>query len=103
MWHDQEFAGTEAFDALPVGVTVMHRDFAFDDHEQFVFDVVMVPDKLTIDLNELHMKVIEFADDLRVPRLAERIELLVQINFLHLNLPRLSLRPAILGSPTVRV
>src|SRR5205823_4758704 len=56
---------------------------ALDDQEQFVLRLVMVPDKLPFDFDELHVGVVELAHDLRAPVILEETELAGEIDCFH--------------------
>lgn len=70
--HDQEFTFGEieaGLDAL--GVAVVHVKRAADDEEHFILMVVMMPEELASDFDELHVLAVEFAHYLGGPRFGE--------------------------------
>jgi hypothetical protein len=79
--NDQELARAEEFFSYLIAIAIFHRDFAFDNQKEFVFGIVVMPNELTIDFYDFHVKVVELADDLRLPRFIEERELLVNVHF----------------------
>ena len=61
----------------------LHAKPAFDDEEKFVLVVMVVPDKLTEYFGQLHVLAVEFADDLRLPLVAELRQLRCEVHLLH--------------------
>ena len=59
MGHHQALAGTEFDDP----VTEFHPEVAPMDQEKFVLDVVMMPDELPLDLDELDLLAVERGND----------------------------------------
>ena len=74
--HDQQLAGIE--DHLPV--TELHPQPPGDDPEELVLVVVVVPDELPLELDDLHVRVVQLADDLGAPPLVEACELLAALH-----------------------
>jgi hypothetical protein len=62
---------------------VIHAKAALQNQEQFVFGVVMMPDKLALEFDEFDVLTIEFSYDLWAPVLMEGAEFVRQENFLH--------------------
>jgi hypothetical protein len=61
--HDQEFAYFQP----DVSIPELHAEPAFDDEEEFVLGVVVVPDERPLELDQLHLLAVQLADDLRFP------------------------------------
>ena len=74
---------------MDVAVSQPNQQSSFHDEEQFIFCLVVVPDKralertLVFELGELDVRVVEFAGDPRTPILVEKTELLDNVYFLH--------------------
>src|SRR5437667_7900244 len=58
---DDELTGAD----VAVAVAQLHAQAAGHDEEQLVLGVVMVPDELATQLDDLHVHVVHVADDLR--------------------------------------
>src|SRR5262245_10772436 len=76
---DQELA----FFKPDVPIPKLHTKPTFDDEEKFVLMVVMVPDERPLEFDQFHLLLIQLADDLRFPLVAEQRQLLAEIDFLH--------------------
>jgi hypothetical protein len=77
--HDQEFALFQP----DVPIPKLHAKPAFDDEEEFVLVVVVVPDERPVELDQLDLLAVQLADDRRLPRVAERRQLLAEVHLLH--------------------
>src|SRR5690242_14882137 len=88
---DEEFAGVE----IHRSIAKLHPEFTAHKEEHLVLIVVVMPDELAQEPDQLDLLAVEIADDLRAPVLGELGELLGEINFgrgaFHWN-RRLSLR-----------
>ncbi len=60
-----------------------HPQGALHDKEQLVFDLVVVPHKISLQLHHFHVQVVDFTDDLRTELIAEERQLLREVNLLH--------------------
>ncbi len=58
-----------------------------DDEEELVLRVVMVPDELALQLDELDLHVVDVADHARMPVVADPGELLGQVHGIHVRAP----------------
>src|SRR5207237_7148275 len=76
---DQELALFEP----DVPIPKLHAKPAFDDKEEFVLGVVVVPDERPLELDQLHLLAVQLADDLRLPLVAELRQLLAEDYLLH--------------------
>jgi hypothetical protein len=65
---------------LDVAVAQLDREMPFEDKEEVVGFVVLVPDELTLHLDDPHVLVVELGDDLRLPVLIEELQLLAQVD-----------------------
>ena len=79
--HDDELAGTNDDFALNTVLAHTHAHRAFHDEEQFVFDIVMVPDERPLKLHQLDVEVVEFSRDLGTLLVGEERELLGKVDF----------------------
>jgi hypothetical protein len=61
----------------------LHAESAFRDQEQFVFLIVMMPDKFSFDLYGFDVRVVELPDDARMPIVREAAEFFGQTYGLH--------------------
>src|ERR1700688_4907172 len=64
-------------------VAKFHVQRAFDDEEKFVFGVVMVPDKFTLQLDRFDFAVVDCANDAGVAVVGEAAELFFEIDGFH--------------------
>src|SRR6185369_12377221 len=74
-------------------IAEFNAERSMDAEKQLVLRLVMVPDKLALELHELHFLSIERADDLRPPVFGDRRELVVQAGFLNSHPPTLPVLP----------
>ncbi len=74
--HDQELALLQA----DLSVTEVHAEPSLHDQEEFVLVVVLVPDELALELDQLDVLAVEFADDLRAPVVLEEGQLLGEVH-----------------------
>ena len=79
MRHDEEFA----FPQLHYPVAKFDPHPAAPNEEQFVFRVVMVPRKCSLEFYKLHFLAIQFRDDLGPPMLPKGRELFREVHFFH--------------------
>jgi hypothetical protein len=70
--HDQELALLQPHVTIPK----LHAKPAFDDQEEFVLMVVVMPDEQPLELDQLDLLAVLFANDLRLPLVAEQRQLL---------------------------
>jgi hypothetical protein len=68
---------------VPVAVPQSHPQPSRHHQEELVLGVVVVPDELPAQLHDLHVHVVDVADDLRRPRVREAPERLPQIHHAH--------------------
>src|SRR6516225_5793231 len=59
-----------------------HAQRTFHDEEQLVFGIMVMPDEVTLDLDDFHVEVVDLADDLGLVLLGEQGKLLGKIDFL---------------------
>src|SRR5712671_3695919 len=71
-------------------IAKLHAQHSFDHEEQFVFNVVMVPDKLAFDFDDLHRAVIDDAYLALIPEIGESAKFFLKIYGVHGILPELS-------------
>src|SRR6266478_348461 len=64
-------------------IAKLHAQHALDHEEQFVFNVVMVPDELAFDLDDLHSAIVDDAQLALIPVIREGTEFFLEINGLH--------------------
>src|SRR6267142_2359363 len=71
-------------------IAKLHAQHAFDHEEQFVFNVVMVPDEFAFDLDDLHRAVVDNAQQALIPKIGEGAEFFLKIYGLNgiLQIPR---------------
>jgi len=81
--NDNELPGMDHDLAPRAAFAHGHLQRAFNDEEQFVFDLVMVPDELTLQLHHLDVKIVHLADDLGTELIVEQRQLLDGIDFFH--------------------
>src|SRR5258707_7526243 len=80
-------------------ITKLHAQHAFDHEEQFVFNVVMVPDEFAFDFYDLHHAVVDDAYLALIPEVGESAEFFLKIYGLHGSLPELPTNPSQWRSP----
>src|SRR5579872_2021482 len=76
--HDDKFA---FFHPLVGTVFKLHPEASFDDQKEFILLVMVVEDKFTLDLVELHHLPVEFGGNVRLPHLSDIRELLGNVDF----------------------
>jgi hypothetical protein len=103
--NDEQFPLVE-FD---VAIGKLDRQVPFEDEEEVIGVVVLVPDELAFDLDDANIVVVDASDDLRLPVLIEEAQLLGQVDFVRDLLLLLgpsakagSLRRAAASSPAAR-
>src|SRR5262245_41646443 len=64
-------------------VAKLHPHPACYYQKHFVFIVVVMPDKLSLEANRLHVALVDFAEDLRAPRLADLRKFLRDVDGFH--------------------
>jgi hypothetical protein len=77
--------------ALPqpdVTVSELHAEPAAHHQDQLVLVVVVVPDELADELDQLDLLAVQVADHLRTPVVVEQAEHLPQVHLLHSPLPQ---------------
>src|SRR5712675_845231 len=79
MGNDDEFA----FANYGFMIAKLHAQHAFDHEEQFVFNVVMVPDEFAFDLDDLHSAIVDDAQLALIPVIGEGAEFFLKIYGLH--------------------
>jgi hypothetical protein len=77
--HHDKLAGFDPF----MMVEKIHAEAAFDDQKHFVFVLVMVKDKLAVQLNQLDLLSVELGGDARVVVVGDPGELLGNVDFEH--------------------
>jgi hypothetical protein len=61
-------------------VAKIDLEFPFQDHESLIGILVIVPDEIALQLDQLELIVIHFGDNLRLPLFANQRELLLKID-----------------------
>jgi hypothetical protein len=74
-----EFTGTDA----NLAVAEFYEQPAFDDEEQFILVLVMVPDEIALHLREFDVRVVQLPDDLWTPVIAEEREFISHVHLFH--------------------
>src|SRR5260370_7189451 len=64
-------------------VAEFHAQCAFDDEEELVFGVVMVPDELPLELDDFDFAIVDFADNARIAVVREATELFFEVDGFH--------------------
>src|SRR6266404_5551164 len=64
-------------------IAKLHAQHAFDHEEQFVFNIMMVPDELAFDFDDLHHAVVDDAYLALIPEIGESAEFFLKIYGLH--------------------
>src|SRR4051812_2512422 len=77
--HDQELALLQP----DVPVPEFHPEATPDHQEELVLVLVVVPDELAQELDQLDVLAVQVPDDLRTPALVEPRELLAEIHLVH--------------------
>jgi hypothetical protein len=80
--NNEEFA---LFEPDPA-VTELHVEPALDNQEELVFLLMVVPLEGTAELDQLDVLAIEYAYDLGLPMIAEKGELLFQVDLFHMRI-----------------
>src|SRR5436190_13987966 len=78
-WDDHEFSLLDPFGPI----AEIHPESSLDDQEQFVLQLVLVPDELALELHELDLLAVQFADDFRAPGLGELRQFPGQADLVH--------------------
>lgn len=78
-WDDDEFA----FFDPDMSVPELHAKTAFDNEEQLVFVLMMVPHEFALKLHQLDELTVELANDSGAPMLFQQSELCAEIDLLH--------------------
>jgi hypothetical protein len=73
---DDKFAG--ANDGLMVAK--LHAQDAFDDQEELIFVLMMMPEELALEFDDLNIAIVDPANDVRFVMFGEERELLLQID-----------------------
>ena len=76
---DEEFALREGYGA----VAKLHLEGALKDQEHLIFGVVLVPDEFTLELDELDVLAVQFADDPGSPVVEEEAQFFSQVYLVH--------------------
>src|SRR5262249_20668483 len=66
-----------------VAVVQLHQQTALHDQEELIFSLVMMPDELAFELDQLDRGIVQLASDFGAPILIEHAKLLRQIHLLH--------------------
>src|SRR5689334_11255668 len=82
MRDDDELTGIDQDFALTAVLAHSHAQCAFHNKEQLVFNLVVMPEELALQLGQLDVGIVDFPDDLRTPPVGEKGELVREINFL---------------------
>src|SRR5579863_799920 len=77
--NDYEFA----FADDSFAVAKFHAQSALDDEEEFVFVVMMMPDKFALEFDSFDVAVVDLADDARIAVVEEEAEFLLEIDGVH--------------------
>src|SRR5229473_4707787 len=95
MRNNDEFA----FANYGLVVAKLHAQHALDYEEEFIFDVMMMPDEFAFDLDDLHRAIVNNAQQALIPKIGETAEFFLEINGLHGILPELPTNPSQCRSP----
>jgi hypothetical protein len=79
MRDDQEFTLLDPH----VTVAKFHAEPAFHYQEQFILDIVMVPDERASEFDQLYLLTVEFPDHSRLEMVREKRELFQQVDLVH--------------------
>jgi len=63
--------------------THLHEETSFDHEKEFILLVMVMPDKLSFDFDNLNRKLIQFSNYLRVLVVGEESKFLHQIDLFH--------------------
>jgi hypothetical protein len=72
-----------AFAHHTLTIAEFHAERAFHDEKEFVFVIVMVPEKFSFEFNSFHQAIIDFADDAGLVVLGNKAEFLFQVYRVH--------------------
>ena len=75
--NDDHLAGLHPFRSIPK----VHSEAAPNDEEQFILELVGVPDKVTAKLDEFHLLAIELSNDFGRPLIREEVQLFCKVYF----------------------
>jgi hypothetical protein len=78
-WDDDKFAFVD--DGFMVAE--FHAQGAFNDEEEFVFVVVMMPDEFAFEFDGFDVAIVHFADDARIAVVREEAEFVLEIYGVH--------------------
>src|ERR1700761_4496112 len=102
VWNDDEFARTNQLFPLNTVLADLHPQLTLDDEEQLIFNLVMMPHEVALQLRQLHEAIVDFADNLWAVAFCEQRELLRQIHFFQATPPRfIRLLRGLDGAPSV--
>jgi len=68
---------------LDVSIPQPDQQLALDDQKQFVFGIVVMPDKLALEFCQLDVRIVEFARDAGMPLVLKEIKLVREIDLFH--------------------
>ena len=60
-----------------------HAQRTFHDEKQLILGIMVMPDEVTLDLDDFHVEIVDLADDLGLVLLGEQGKLLGKIDFLN--------------------
>lgn len=74
--YNEEFAGLQR-DGVgkAVGIAMLHFEFSLDHEKEFVFKLVVMPDKFSREFDQFDVLAIEFSNDFWRPVCGELVEL----------------------------
>src|SRR6516164_8222780 len=75
----QEFAFPHDF----LAVSEAHAQCAFYHQEQLVFLLVMMPNEFALEFHGLHMEIVHFANNARIPIIQELEKFLLKVHRMH--------------------
>ena len=78
-WDDKYLACLECFDTI----SELYLECALDDVEKFVFILVGVPDKFSLDLSDFDSLAVELTDDAWVPVVREFCKFFLEVDDIH--------------------
>src|SRR6516225_9920132 len=70
-----------------VAVTKAHAQSALDDQKEFIFVVMMMPDKFAFDFHGFDLAIVELAKDARIPVILELGEFFGKVHGGHTHPP----------------
>ena len=65
-------------------VPKIHSESPLDDQEQLILVLMMMPDKLSLEFDQLDVLAVQIANDPRIPVVVEQAEFFLDVYFLHL-------------------